>query len=125
MAISQKRLQQSLISQKGSASLLVIFMSVSLLSITCALALLAQVFLQQRQSETAADLAALAGAKYVLQGEQTACANARIVAGLNRTELLDCKSDVSSISVVIGQRVHSVTLSRLLPFVTARAKAGY
>lgn len=112
-------------SDRGSVSLLAVCASLVLLSVTCALAMLGQLLLQYRSTQTAADLAALAGAQRLIDGEQEACAQARMVASLNDTELIDYTSATASVLVVARQEIRSTTLSRLVPFVTATSRAGY
>jgi secretion/DNA translocation related TadE-like protein len=97
----------------------------ALLSLTGTLAMLGQAFIQQQATESAADLAAVAGAQQLIRGEQEACANARRVAQLNGTELVDCTSDASSVLVVVRQKMQSERLRSVIPAVSATSRAGY
>ena len=111
--------------QQGSVTIVVTCMILALLSLTVTLAMLGQVFVQQRATESAADLSALAGAQNLIYGTPSACANARRVALLNATELVKCTCDATSVAVVVSQQVHSERIRAVLSTVTARSRAGY
>lgn len=111
--------------EQGSVSILALCASLALFSVTCTLAMVGQLLLMHRTVETAADLAALAGAQHLIDGGGAACANSRLVASLNHTELINCTSEMASVLVVVGQQVQSPAIRRLVPLVTATSKAGY
>jgi len=111
--------------EQGSVSIVVTCLILALLSLTVTLAMLGQVFVQQRATEAAADLSALAGAQSLIYGTQRACAKASSVAQLNGTELVNCTSDATSVVVVVSQQVHSERIRAVVSTVTATSKAGY
>jgi secretion/DNA translocation related TadE-like protein len=117
--------QRAFDGEQGSVAILAICVILALLSLTGTLAMLGQAFIQQRATESAADLAALAGAQMLIQGEQEACENARRVAQLNGTELVDCTSDAASVLVLVRQKMKSERLRVVIPAVTATSRAGY
>jgi len=117
--------QRAFDDEQGSVAILAICVILALLSLTGMFAMLGQAFIQQRATESAADLAAVAGAQMLIEGEQEACANARMVAQLNGTELVDCTSNVSSVLVVVRQKMRSERLRAVIPAVTATSRAGY
>jgi secretion/DNA translocation related TadE-like protein len=125
MGRSLKSLRHYVCGEQGSVAIVVTFVILALLSWTGALAMLSQVFIQQRATESAADLAAVAGAQHLMDGEHIACANARSVALLNGTELVKCTSDTSSVLVVVSQQLQSERLRAVIPAVTATSRAGY
>ena len=87
--------------------------------------MLGELLVLQRDVETAADLAALAGAQHVMEGEQEACAQARRIASLNNGVLTNCTSEASTVLVGVAQQVHDPTMRKLVSVVTATSKAGY
>ena len=117
--------QRAFDDEQGSVAILARCVILALLSLTGTLAMLGQAFIQQRATESAADLAAVAGAQMLIQGEQEACANARRVAQLNGTELVDCTSHESNVLVVVRQKMQSERLRVVIPSVTATSRAGY
>jgi len=122
---SWKSCEYSVGGEQGSVAILAACVILALLSLTGTLAMLGQAFIQQRATESAADLAAVAGAQMLIQGEQVACANTSRVAQLNGTELVDCTSDASSVLVVVRQKMQSERLRVVIPSVTATSRAGY
>jgi secretion/DNA translocation related TadE-like protein len=97
----------------------------ALLSMSCALATLGQLVIMQRTAQSAADLAALAAAQHLIDGGDLVCSNARKVTILNNAELIQCTPSSSGVLVVVGKEVRSSAIHRVLPLVTATAKAGY
>jgi secretion/DNA translocation related TadE-like protein len=123
--LKRASIKQHLCAEKGSVTILVTCVVLALLSMVVVIAPLSQIFIQQRITESAADLAAVAGAQNLIDGAQAACAHAGRVARLNATELVHCTSDQSSVYVVVAQEVQSARLHQIIPAVTATAKAGY
>ena len=111
--------------EQGSVSLLAVCASFALLSATCTLAMLGQLLILNRTVQAAADLAALAGAQHLIDGGDAACANARLAASLNDSHLINCKSEMASVLVVVGQETKSPAVHRIVPFVSATSRAGY
>ena len=122
---SWKSYEHSVCGEQGSVAILAVCVILALLSLTGTLAMLGQAFIQQQATESAADLAAVAGAQKLIRGEQEACANARRVAQLNGTELVNCTSDASSVLVVVRQKMQSERLRSVIPAVSATSRAGY
>lgn len=75
--------------QRGSATLLVLAMAGVLVLLGAALAVVTAMVAAHRTAQSAADLAALAGARGLAQGRD-ACDVASRVAGANRAELTGC-----------------------------------
>lgn len=73
-----------------------------------------------RQAQAAADLAALAGAGAAQDG-RPACAEAASVARRNGAAEVDCTTDGSAVTVVVG---HALRLGGLHATLRARARAG-
>ncbi|MFN2494313.1 MAG: Rv3654c family TadE-like protein [Pseudonocardiaceae bacterium] len=80
------------------------------------------VILARHQAESAADLAALAGAGAVLAGEQQACGQARRVTDRMRVQLVSCRARGADVLVEVTAR----PVGRLgdLGEATGRARAG-
>lgn len=78
--------------ERGAASVLVIALAGMLLLVGSALSVVAAIFVSHRTAQSAADLAALAGAQTQADGGD-ACAAARSVASANGAELTSCSVD--------------------------------
>lgn len=74
---------------RGSASMLVVVHLSVLLVLTCALAAVGGLVTAHRRAQSAADLAALAGAAALADGRD-ACGQARAIASSNGAQLRDC-----------------------------------
>jgi len=75
--------------QRGAASLLVVALLSLLLLVGAALGVVAAMFWVHRVAQSAADLAALAGAAELQEGED-ACAAASRIAGANHARVASC-----------------------------------
>lgn len=78
---------------RGSATVLACVGVLVLLVVTAVAVHVGAAVLARQRAETAADLAALAGAAQVLRGAETACAAAAVVASANQAELTGCRTD--------------------------------
>jgi secretion/DNA translocation related TadE-like protein len=78
--------------------------------------------ISRHRAEAAADLAALAGARSVIDGSSEACAHAATVAAANGAQLVHCglSGDVIDIEVAVDLRLGRI--GRWV--VTGRARAG-
>lgn len=106
--------------ERGSATVLLAGLVVLLVTATLALAVLGGVVAGQRRAESAADLAALAGAG-ALQDGGDGCAKARAVAAANGAALLACSVAAGRVEVVAGEE--TLVLGRRVSL-RARARAG-
>ena len=111
--------------ERGSVSIIMMSACLALLSLTCFLASIGQILLQQQAVEAAADLSAIAGAGDLIEGAESACGTARRVATLNNSQMLACTSKAADVVVVVGQEVRSSVMHRIIQFVTATSRAGY
>ncbi|GAA1780492.1 hypothetical protein GCM10009834_44770 [Streptomonospora arabica] len=92
----------------------------AVLFVAAAIVLVAGVRVDRHRAATAADLAALAGAERLAEGERPSCAAARATAEANGAELTRCRS-AADLSLYVSTRVPA----RLWPgSVTAHARAG-
>ena len=112
-------------SPRGSVSIIVLAASLGLVSLVSLLAACGQLFVQQRETELAADLSALAGAQHLLEGPQQACLHAGVIARLNDAHLVMCSTDTSTIQVEVNQAIKSAVIRKVVPVVRAKARAGY
>lgn len=78
---------------EGAATVLACVGVMVLLLVTGVAVHVGAAMLARQRAETAADLAALAGAGQVVRGAETACAVAGIVARANAAELTGCRTD--------------------------------
>jgi secretion/DNA translocation related TadE-like protein len=78
--------------ERGAATVLSIAVLGVLVAVAAALGLVTAVVVHHRMAQSAADLAALAGAGAAAQGED-ACAAAGAVAGANGAALIGCRVD--------------------------------
>lgn len=109
------------VDQRGSAVPLVVAALALLATVTLLIAGLGGALIGQRRAETAADLAALAGAQAASRGGD-ACAAAARAAGLNGAVLRRCTREGSDVWVQTLGRTAGLFGRRLT--VTASAKAG-
>ena len=107
--------------QSGAATLLVLAMAGVLLLVGAALGVVQAMVVAHRRAQSAADLAALAGASAAARG-QPACDNARTVAHLNGAELTGC--DVAGHAVTVSVRVPGPHWLGQQADLTAEARAG-
>lgn len=77
--------------------------------------------LARQRAETAADLAALAGAAQILRGAEIACAAAQTVARANGAELIGCRADGLDLLVELNVEVGSAVFGGTA---AGRARAG-
>ena len=107
--------------QRGSAALLAVTMT-GVLGVTALLvAVLGGVLADQRRVESAADLAALAGAAAHQDGRD-ACEAAAHAAARNRASVERCSVDGDVVTLTVGRLTHRVVGRRLA--LHARARAG-
>ena len=107
--------------QRGSASLLVVTLSGLVLLIGLAAAFVTATAAAHRRAQSAADLAALAGAVARQRGDD-ACGGAADMAGGNGAELVTCELLGDDVRVTV--RVPSPELAGHTWEVLARARAG-
>jgi secretion/DNA translocation related TadE-like protein len=88
--------------ERGAAALLAVAMGGVLLLVAAALGVAAALVVDHRRAQSAADLAALAGAAAIGRGDQP-CAAAGEVAGLNGADLRDCST--SGLTVTVRVRI--------------------
>ena len=97
-------------------------MGVALVLVMTALAIhLGAAVLARQRAETAADLAALAGAALVMQGPDLVCADVVRVAGANGATVDSCVVQGTDVLVSVVARVQAGPISGT---VSARARAG-
>lgn len=107
--------------ERGAASVLALVLIGALTSATLAAVLLGGLVLGQRRAAAAADLAALAGAAAVQQG-QPGCTAAGLVAAANGTRLTSCSEQGETVLVAVVADAGSVLGSEVR--VPGRARAG-
>lgn len=107
--------------ERGSASVLVLAVAASLLTLSLPVVLVASLLAGHRQAVRAADLAALAGAQRSVSDAAVACAWARSVASANGARLTSCALADSSVRVAVAV---PTTIS-LIPDPSATARAGF
>ena len=108
-------------SQRGSASLLVVSLAGVVMLVGLAAAFVTATAAAHRRAQSAADLAALAGAVTLQRGED-ACAGAAVVARGNDADLLGC--EVLGDDVRVAVRVPSPEVAGHGWEVVGRARAG-
>lgn len=104
----------------GAASVLVLAVAASVLTLSLPVVLVASLLAGHRQAVRAADLAALAGAQHSVSDAAVACAWARRVASANGADLTRCALADSSVLV----EVSVATRFSLIPGPLATARAG-
>lgn len=80
--------------------------------------------LARERAETAADLAALAGAAQLLRGTEVACAAAGVVARSNGAEVTGCRVDGLDLLVEVNVEVEVAVGGGVGGPVAGRARAG-
>ncbi|MDT0304032.1 Rv3654c family TadE-like protein [Streptomonospora wellingtoniae] len=104
----------------GSATVWVLALCGVVLFAASAVVLVAGVRVDRHRAATAADLAALAGAERLSEGERSSCAAARATAEANGAELTRCRL-AADLSLHVSTRVPA---RMRLGSVTAHARAG-
>lgn len=107
--------------ERGAGSVVAVAMLGVLVTVTVAAAGVVGVILTHRMAQSAADLAALAGAS-ALQDGGDACAEAATVADRNRASLTRCQVDGWTVSVVVTARTARLPGGAL--DLSARGRAG-
>lgn len=107
----------------GAATVLVLAVAGLLMFLTLALAGVAGLVAAQRGVQSAADLAALAGAE-ALAGAGDPCAAAGRAAGRNGAVLVACTIDGTDVRVRLSLRAPDLPGPVGAPAVTAEARAG-
>ena len=106
---------------RGVATVYACLGCVLLLIVTGLAAQLGAASLGRQRAESAADLAALAGAARVLRGPDQACATAMNVATANGVTLQSCSVVGADVLVIVNAEIRAGPLSGTA---TARARAG-
>ncbi|MPZ64573.1 MAG: hypothetical protein GEU83_03315 [Pseudonocardiaceae bacterium] len=109
-------------SDRGSASVWSVGALAALLTVAVAVVHLGGVAVARHQAESAADLAALAGAGRVVGGEQAACGRAGEITGRMRVRLDSCRVQGWDVLVEVSARPAG-PVGRF-GATTARARAG-
>jgi secretion/DNA translocation related TadE-like protein len=108
------------VADRGSATVLGVWLVGVLATVMAMVAVLAGAVADQRRVESAADLAALAGATAVQQGG-SACASARDVVRRNGASLTSCAVAGEVVEVTARRRTPPLLGRRLEAMSTARA----
>ena len=106
--------------ERGSGSVLVVAMTGLLVLVTVGVVCAVAVVGVHRRAQSAADLAALAGA-VALQDGRDACASAEVIARANGTELGSCRVAGWTVSIAVVAAARLPVGGLRLP---ARARAG-
>lgn len=116
----RRRRRASAVGQRGAATILVIALAGVLLMIGAGLGVVAAMVADHRRAQSAADLAALAGAGAVLGGDP--CAEAATIAGHNGATVTSCA--VQGRDVVVEVMVEGSRWLWQTGDLVARARAG-
>ncbi len=111
-----------LIRDRGSASVLVLGVGLTVLLAGSAGAWVGAAVVARHQAETAADLGALAGAQRSVLGDRVACTRARRIVTANGGSVLACSVDGLDVTVRVG--VGPPGLAGRFSLATATARAG-
>ena len=106
---------------RGSASIWLLGIGLAVVSLAAAVAWAAGVLVTQHRAQAAADLGALAGAPYAVQGLSVACAAAARVVEANDARLVDCTSSGLDVTITVAARSAGRGGP---PVVSATARAG-
>lgn len=110
-------------SERGSATVTALATIAALMTVFVGLLLVAGVMVARGQAQTAADLAALAAARSLLDGGVAPCGRAAAVADANGAELVSCT--VAGEEVVVAARAPVVWGGRITGLqASANARAG-
>ena len=107
---------------QGVATVLVLALAAVLALLGAGSTSLAAVAVARQRAASAADLSALAGAERVLDGQASACARARHIAGLVGAKLLTCSVTDDVVDLVV--EVRPAGPLGLLGAAASRARAG-
>ena len=87
---------------RGSASIWLLAVGFVVVSVGTAAALVGVARTDRHRAQAAADLGALAGARYAIAGTGTACARAGEIVSANGARLLDCRLEGLDLVVTAG-----------------------
>jgi secretion/DNA translocation related TadE-like protein len=107
--------------ESGSATMWLTSMVVALGAVTLVLAHVGAALTERRLAQSAADLAALAGAAAV-QHDRDGCARAAVIADRNGAALAACSESGSRVTVRVRRRIELPVIGAVP--VTGRARAG-
>lgn len=106
----------------GSSTVLGLALMLVLLAVGGVIGTIGVVSVTRHRAEATADLAALAAARHVFEGEQAACGAARRLAAEQGARLLDCRLEALDVVVVVGVRPPGRVAS--FGLVRGQARAG-
>ncbi|HEU4425318.1 MAG TPA: Rv3654c family TadE-like protein [Pilimelia sp.] len=107
---------------RGAASLWLLVVGLVVVAGGIAGAAIGAAVVARHEARTAADLGALAGAAWAVQGPESACARSAVVVTANRGRLASCRID--GLDVVVAVEVTVSPLPGLARTATASARAG-
>jgi secretion/DNA translocation related TadE-like protein len=108
--------------ERGSVTIIVLVLGLLILTASAAVAARGGAVIGRHRAQTAADMAALAGAGRALEGSSAACAAAATVARRNGATLASCVVSGDVVEVEVSSSVHIVRLGTWP--VSRRARAG-
>ena len=107
---------------EGAATVWTLAVGLVTVVIAMAVAAAGTVIVARHRAQAAADLAALAGAARVMEGEEAACARAREIAFANGARLRSCR--VTGWDLTVSAEVSPAQVAAVAGSVTATARAG-
>lgn len=106
---------------RGAATILAGVLALALMAVTALALYVGTASVARHRVETAADLAALAGAGVVLDGRERACSAAGSVAELNGAVLTACDTSGADVQIIVEV---TVRIGPLVRTASGRARAG-
>jgi secretion/DNA translocation related TadE-like protein len=87
---------------RGAGSILLLGIGSVVVALGIAATLVGAAVTNRHRAQVAADLGALAGARYVVEGAGTACGRAGEIVAANRGRLVDCRLDGLDLLVTVA-----------------------
>ena len=111
---------RSLLSDRGSATVFVVIGLALVLFAGCAMAAVGGLVAAHRRAQSAADLAAIAGAR-ALGTSREPCAAAAVVAAANAATIEDCRASSRDVTLTVSVAGPDLTGTLIRPRAVARA----
>lgn len=117
-----RRLPSARAGDRGAASLLLLAIGLVFVAASVAGAAVGAARVGRHEARNAADFGALAGARYAIEGEAAACAQAARLVAANGARIISC--EVTGLEIVVRVDVTVTPLPALVRHATAASRAG-
>lgn len=121
-ALSLSRRAQCRRTERGSGTLLTLFMGLLLATAVAMATLWSAISIARHKLAAAADLTALSAAQALVSGAPDPCSTAQRMASTHHVDLADCQLATDSVSIRVTTQLHLASIAR--PTLSTTARAG-